>query len=79
MVCVRSGGVSGTDPRGHVLVGIKELTAVDTVGSQFIAEMRGARVDFTEKELEESTVAQNGGVSAIPSGDAGPAEDRQKA
>jgi hypothetical protein len=64
-------------PHGHVVVDIRELTAVDTVGSQFMAEMRKAGVDFTEKEMEESPVAENG-ASTAPSGDAGRAEDRQK-
>ena len=65
-------------PRGHVVVDIKKLTAVDTVGSQFMAEMQRAGVDFTESEMAESPVAENGGTSAAPSGHAVGADERQE-
>ena len=65
-------------PPGHVVVGIKELTAVDTVGAQLMAEMRRIGVDFTEMEMEESPAAESGDASAAQSGGARPAEDRRK-
>jgi hypothetical protein len=46
-------------PRGHVLVGIKQLTAVDTVGAQLMAEMQKLGVDFTKDEFEENPVLEN--------------------
>jgi ABC-type transporter Mla MlaB component len=37
-------------PRGHVVVGLKEVTAVDSAGAQLLADMQKVGVDFTENE-----------------------------
>jgi ABC-type transporter Mla MlaB component len=66
------------NPRGRVVVGLKEVTAVDTVGAQLLAELKRVGVDFTENELKENPVAKDGDVCAAQSGDARRAEERQK-
>ncbi len=48
-------------PQGHVVVAIKELTAVDTVGAQLLAEMQRAGIEFTQKELKERPGAKDEG------------------
>jgi hypothetical protein len=64
-------------PRCHVVVGIKEVTALDTVGAQLLEDMSRAGVEFTENEVEENPVVRTSdgcGAQAVASRRAG---DRQ--
>jgi hypothetical protein len=47
-------------PRGHVVVGLKDVTAVDTVGALLLADLQKAGVDLTETGLEENTTESGG-------------------
>ena len=46
--CLRDGV-----PRGHVVVDIRELTAIDTVGAQLLADMQKVGIDVAATGLEE--------------------------
>jgi ABC-type transporter Mla MlaB component len=65
-------------PRGHVVVGLEEVTAIDSAGAQLLADMQRVGVDFTERKIRENPVAKSGDACAAQSGDSRRAEDRQK-
>ena len=43
-------------PRGHVVLGLKEVTAIDSVGAQLLADMQTIGVDVVAEKLEHDSV-----------------------
>jgi len=65
-------------PRGHVVVGIKQLTAVDAVGAQLLADMQSAGVDLTNEDAEDHPVVESRDAADAAPADTLRAEARQK-
>lgn len=64
-------------PRERVIVVIKDVTAVDPMGAQLLADMQRAGVGFAEDGMQANPAAKNGDGRTQQSGDSHPAEDRQ--
>ena len=46
------------EPRTHVVVGLKEVTAIDSVGAQLLADMQTAGVDIVAEKQEHDSLAK---------------------
>jgi len=49
-------------PREHVVVDLKEITAVDLAGAELLAEMQSAGVELTRTEIDGSTAPGEAGA-----------------
>ena len=45
-------------PRGRVVVGLKEVSAVDTLGAELLADLRKAGVVVTEHAIDRNRVSK---------------------
>ena len=61
-------------PREHVVVGLKEVTAVDSVGAQLLAEIASIGVELTQTEMDGNPAAKDaaGARDSAPSRPAPP-------